>query len=82
MVETARRFTPRRGQDREEQIELQSLQQGLQQTRVQINQAYSNFNSTGDSDLIESYVFELNALEARYAYLLRRVKELEASREG
>ena len=31
-----------------------------------------------DPDLIESYVFEINALQARYSYLLRRVKELEA----
>ena len=32
-----------------------------------------------DSDLIESYVFEINALQARYNYLLRRVKELEGA---
>ena len=35
------------------------------------------FNGTGDPDLIESYVFEINSLQARYSYLLRRVKELE-----
>ena len=29
------------------------------------------------SDLIESCVFEINALQARYSYLLRRMKELE-----
>lgn len=81
MVETAGGFMLRKGRRVIQNEELHTLHQGLHQTRVQMNQAYSNFNSTGDSDLIESYVFELNALEARYAYLLRRVKELEQKRE-
>jgi len=37
------------------------------------------FNTESDADLIESYVFEINALQARYNYLLRRVKELEGA---
>ena len=53
------------------------LREGLIRTRTLINQAYVGFNGTGDPDLIESYVFEINSLQARYSYLLRRVKELE-----
>ena len=49
----------------------------LSQTRTLINQAYGCFNTTCDSDLIESYVYEINALQARYNYLLRRFKALE-----
>lgn len=48
-------------------------------TRVLIAQAYAGFNTAKDPDLIESYVFEINALQARYCYLLRRVKELDDS---
>jgi len=55
----------------------QELMDSLNHTRTLINQAYGGFNTTSDSDLIESYVFEINALQARYNYLLRRVKELE-----
>ena len=51
----------------------------LAHTRTLINQAYGGFNTAKDGDLIESYVFEINALQARYNYLLRRVKELEAA---
>ena len=58
------------------QKERQELKQSLDHTRTLINQAYGGFNSTCDSDLIESYVFEINALQARYNYLLRRFKEL------
>ena len=58
------------------------LKEGLAQTRTLISQAYAGFNSTHDPDLIESYVFEINSLQARYSYLLRRVKEMESCGEG
>ena len=66
----------RRGEHTRE-TERRELMRSLTHTRTLINQAYGGFNSTSDSDLIESYVFEINALHARYNYLLRRVKELE-----
>lgn len=59
------------------ETERRELMQSLSHTRTLINQAYGGFNNTSDSDLIESYVFEINSLHARYNYLLRRVKELE-----
>ena len=76
MTEPARIFSfhrPPRPQD----AERQELMASLAHTRTLINQAYGGFNSASDGDLIESYVFEINALQARYNYLLRRVKELE-----
>lgn len=78
MVQTERKLSLRQlGRAREE--ERRELLRSLSHTRTLINQAYGGFNTTSDSDLIESYVFEINALQARYNYLLRRVKSLEAS---
>ena len=57
----------------------QELLNALSHTRTLINQAYGGFNTASDGDLIESYVFEINSLQARYNYLLRRVKELEGA---
>ena len=57
----------------------QELLNALSHTRTLINQAYGGFNTASDCDLIESYVFEINSLQARYNYLLRRVKELEGA---
>ena len=68
-----RRSSPVQDEERRE------LLQSLSHTRTLINQAYGGFNTASDSDLIESYVFEINALQARYNYLLRRVKELEGT---
>ena len=72
MERSARTFFRTRTQD----PTRQELLGALSRTRALISQAYGDFNNTSDGDLIESYVFEINALHARYNYLLRRVKEL------
>ena len=72
-------FFFRKREDCRDQGEIAVLKDGLVRTRTLINQAYGSFNCVSDSDLIESYVFEINSLQARYNYLLRRVKELEAA---
>lgn len=78
MAQPERTFTlPRRAHD-PQNTERNQLMQTLAQTRVLINQAYSGFNSAKDHELIESFVYEINALQCRYSYLLRRIKELEA----
>lgn len=77
MAQPERKFALRRGE--QPSGERQELMETLVRTRVQIKQAYSGFNTAQDGDLIESYVFEINALQSRYNYLLRRIKELEAT---
>ncbi len=77
MPQSIRKSSLRRGDPAREE-ERRELMQSLNHTRTLINQAYGGFNSASDGDLIESYVFEINALQARYNYLLRRVKELES----
>ena len=78
MAQSARVLFFRRP-DSPNQAERRELMTSLAQTRTLINQAYSCFNRASDNDLIESYVFEINALQARYNYLLRRIKELEGA---
>lgn len=78
MPQTAHRF-PLRRRPSPQDTERRELMNSLSHTRTLINQAYGSFNHVNDSDLIESYVFEINALQARYNYLLRRVKELEGA---
>ena len=70
-------FALRRRQTAPANDERDQLLQSLAHTRALITQAYSGFDSAKDNELIESYVFEINALQARYSYLLRRIKELE-----
>ena len=58
------------------QAERQSLRRALERTRVLLTQAHGDFNAASDPYLTESYIYEIKALQARYGYLLRRIKEL------
>lgn len=80
MAEVERTYVFRRRRESERERERRALLESLAQTRTLIAQAYSGFNTAHDADLIESYVFEINALQSRYSYLLRRVKELDGER--
>lgn len=62
--------------------ERRSLMEGVAQTRVQLNQAYAQFNLHSDPDLVDACVYEINALRSRYSYLVRQVKRLDAADEG
>lgn len=54
--------------------EVEELERSLQETRVLLAQAYAGFNAADDGELVESYIYEIQALQARYSYLLRRRK--------
>lgn len=59
--------------------ERSALLQCLQETKREIDLALLGFNQCTDSDLIEFYLFEIDALRARHTYLLRRIKALDAA---
>ena len=60
-----------------EQEERMALMKGMERTRVELNQAYAQFNAHTDPDLVESCVFTINALRSRYSYLIRQMKRLD-----
>lgn len=53
--------------------------ESMRSTQGALMRAYDGFNRAADSDLIESYVYEINALQHRYSYLLRQVRQLEGA---
>lgn len=67
----------KRLQRREEEAIRRELERSLEQTRLQLAQAYTGFNSVTDQELVESFIYEIQALQARYSYLLRQRKTLE-----
>ena len=52
--------------------EIEALQQALET-------AHSNFENVCDPDLIDSYIYEINALSFRYKYLLRQVQSIQTN---
>lgn len=61
----------------EETEEREALMESMRSTQSALMRAYDGFNRTADDDLIESYVYEISALQRRYSYLLRQVRRLE-----
>jgi hypothetical protein len=52
----------------------------LEKTQREIELARKRFNQATELELIDQCVFELNALQSRYAYFLRRIKEEDENR--
>ena len=49
----------------------------INRTKKQMENAYSNFQTDMDPDLIDCYIFESNAACKKYHFLLKRAKELK-----
>lgn len=73
-------FSRRKGLARREE-ERRQLMEGMRQTRDQLNYAYAQFNTYSDPDLVDACVYEINALQSRYSYFVRQMKQLDAARE-
>lgn len=57
----------RRAEERQAITELNAIRDSL-------STAYARFNSATDPDLVDAYIFEINALRARYNTALRRCR--------
>ena len=54
---------------------MQELFSELSETRFALAQAYDRFNAVCEPELVDSCVYEINAVLSRYNYLLRQIKE-------
>lgn len=57
--------------------EREILDYQIKQAQLALETAYSNFNNAVDPELIDSYIYEVNAIQQRYQYLIQQIKELE-----
>ena len=49
----------------------------IARTKLALETAYSNFENVIDPDLIDCSIYEVNAIQQRYKYLLRQLKHTE-----
>ncbi len=59
-----------------------TIREELAQTRYALEIAYSNFDNVTDPDLIDCYIYEVNAVLKRYKYLLEQAEEKNLLPEG
>ena len=62
---------------KERRIRADELERELREARRQLRRAYDAFDLVSDADLIDAWIYEINAWQARYSSLLRQRKELE-----
>ena len=63
--------------DSAETTDYQELLNEINRTKKQMDNAYFNFQSAMDPDLIDCYIFESNAACKKYHFLLKKAKELK-----
>ena len=56
-----------------------SLQEAIEKTRTALDNAYAGFDYAVEADLIDSYIYEINALQKRYTHLLEQVQAEKTS---
>lgn len=49
----------------------------INKTKIALEAAYSNFENVIDPDLIDSCIYEMNAVQNRYRFLLKQAKASE-----
>lgn len=76
------RFGRRRRLSQAQEEERRQLLEGMRATRAQLNYAYAQFNLYSDPDLVDACVYEINALQSRYSYFVRQVKQLDAREDA
>ncbi|MFI3249840.1 MAG: DUF2508 family protein [Eubacteriales bacterium] len=55
----------------------QEIIEAIQTTQTQLKHAHNSFNHASDSDLIDSYIFEISSLQAMHNYLQRQLRAHE-----
>ena len=68
-------------QDKHIEQDKRDIIEAMRQTRADLRNARAAFNNACEPELVEAAVYEINALQARYAYYLRMARELKCERK-
>ena len=59
---------------------IEELRQELQQTQDAMDRAYANLSYVIEPELIDCCIYELNAVQLRYKFILKKIKTVEELR--
>ena len=67
-----------------QEVSREQLLSDLKMTKTALDDAYSNFEQVVDPDLVDSYIYEVNAVQKRYHFLLKQgqMMDLQNAIEG
>jgi hypothetical protein len=58
-------------------MERQRLMQDMERAKEDMAAAYANFDNVTDPDLIDCYIYEVNAVLKRYKFLIEQAEKLD-----
>lgn len=58
------------------ELHREELLEDIRKTKLALDTAHSNFDNALDPDLIDCCIYELNATQKRYAFLLKQAEKL------
>lgn len=56
------------------------LIQEMEEVRAELEHAYGRFDASVDFDITDACIYEIEALEARYRYLIKKAKQERAEK--
>ncbi|MBO5346627.1 MAG: DUF2508 family protein [Lachnospiraceae bacterium] len=59
----------------------EDLLEDLKKTRYALEVAYSGFDNVTDPDLIDCYIYQVNAILKQYKFLLDKISQKEEEKE-
>lgn len=65
----------------EEDLSPISLRDSIEKTRRALDMAYAGFDNAVETDLIDSYIYEINSLQKRYKHLTDLAATADAAEE-
>lgn len=54
----------------------EELIMSIEKVKTDLNNAYANFDLVTDPNLVDSYIYEVKAIQLKYEYLIRQAKAL------
>ena len=72
----------RRKKDSESIREGKAIMEAIEKIKGELDAARHNFEMATDSSLIDSYIYEISALNSKYQYFLRKAKGCGLTAEG
>lgn len=60
-----------------QELSREQLLSDLALTKTALEDAYTNFENVVDPDLVDSYIYQVNAVQKRYHFLLKQVQMLD-----
>ena len=56
----------------------QELLNEIEEIKLSLETAHSNFDNASDPDLVDSCIYEMNAIQYKYKYLLKQMRKMES----